>query len=56
MADYGAEVIKIEPMGTGDLSRHYHRLPGMPVSEFPYVFQMDNRNKKSVALNPDLLT
>jgi crotonobetainyl-CoA:carnitine CoA-transferase CaiB-like acyl-CoA transferase len=51
MADFGAEVIKVEPPGGGDIHRYGHQLPGMPVSEIPYAFQMDNRNKKSVVLD-----
>ncbi len=51
MADFGAQVIKVEPPGTGDLNRHYHQLPGMPASELPYTFQIDNRLKRSVALD-----
>jgi crotonobetainyl-CoA:carnitine CoA-transferase CaiB-like acyl-CoA transferase len=51
MADFGAEVIKVEAPGGGDLHRYGHQLPGMPESEVPYVFQVDNRNKKSVVLN-----
>ncbi|HTI49859.1 MAG TPA: CoA transferase [Planctomycetaceae bacterium] len=51
LADFGAEVIKVEPPGQGDLNRRYHKLPGMPVSNLPYTFQADNRNKKSVALD-----
>src|SRR5262245_36613112 len=51
LADFGAEVIKVEPPGKGDLNRHYHMLPGMPVSDLPYTFQADNRNKKSVAID-----
>lgn len=51
LADFGAEVIKIEPPGKGDLNRHYHTLPGLPVSELSYTFQADNRNKKSVAID-----
>jgi len=51
LADFGAEVLKVEPPGQGDLNRHYHKLPGMPVSELPYTFQTDNRNKKSLALD-----
>jgi len=51
MADYGAEVIKVEPPGFGDIHRYGHQLPGMPVSEIPYAFQVDNRNKRSVVLD-----
>lgn len=51
LADFGAEVIKVEPPGKGDLNRHYHTLPGMPVSDLPYTFQADNRNKKSIAID-----
>ncbi len=51
LADFGAEVIKVEPPGTGDLNRGWHKIPGLPVSDFPYPFQVDNRNKKSVALD-----
>ncbi|MEX2130376.1 MAG: CoA transferase, partial [Pseudohongiellaceae bacterium] len=51
MADFGAEVIKVEPPGSGDLNRSYHTLPGLPESELPYAFQIDNRNKKSVCLD-----
>jgi crotonobetainyl-CoA:carnitine CoA-transferase CaiB-like acyl-CoA transferase len=47
MADFGAEVIKVEPPKIGDLHRYGHQLPGMPVSEIPYAFQVENRNKKS---------
>ena len=51
LADFGAEVIKVEPVNGGDLNRDYHKLPGMPVSELAYTFQIDNRNKKSIALD-----
>jgi crotonobetainyl-CoA:carnitine CoA-transferase CaiB-like acyl-CoA transferase len=51
MADFGAEVIKVEPPKIGDLHRYGHQLPGMPVSEIPYAFQVENRNKKSIVLN-----
>lgn len=51
LADYGADVVKVEPIGTGDNYRHFHLLKGMPNSEIPYPFLQDNRNKRSVALN-----
>ncbi len=47
MADLGAEVIKIEPPGTGDNSRTMSILPGMPSS----FFETNNRGVKSVTLN-----
>lgn len=51
LADFGARVIKLEPPRTGDLNRHYHTLPGMPRSDVAYTFEVDNRNKQSVALD-----
>lgn len=51
MADYGAEVVKVEPIGSGDLNRNWHKIPGLPISDFAYPFQVDNRNKKSVAID-----
>ncbi|MDR7159110.1 CaiB/BaiF CoA-transferase family protein [Arthrobacter sp. BE255] len=44
MADLGADVIKIEPVGDGDKTR---RLPGSGAGYFP----MFNRNKKSLAVD-----
>ena len=51
LADFGAEVIKIEPPVTGDLNRNWHKIHGLPVSDMAYPFQVDNRNKKSVVLD-----
>ena len=51
MADFGADVVKIEPPGVGDMHRYGHQIPGMPVSDNPYVFQVDNRSKKSLSLD-----
>jgi crotonobetainyl-CoA:carnitine CoA-transferase CaiB-like acyl-CoA transferase len=51
MADFGAEVIKIERPPFGDPYRHLSFLPGMPVSELNYCWLLDARNKKSLALN-----
>jgi len=50
MADFGAEVIKIERPPYGDPYRHLSFLPGMPVSELNYCWLLDARNKKSLAL------
>ncbi len=51
LSDFGADVIKVEPPGTGDLNRNWHKIAGLPISEMPYAFQMTNRNKKSVVLD-----
>ena len=58
LADWGAEVIKIEPL-TGELARglgpSYRMVDGkvvpMDESEVHWVFQYLNRNKKGLALN-----
>ena len=51
MADFGAEVIKVEGPNAVDPHRWGHSNPGMPISHIPYVFEVDNRSKKSLALN-----
>ncbi len=50
LADLGAEVIKVEPP-SGDMWRYGHKVAGMPPSDIPYTTFMQNRTKKSVALN-----
>ena len=52
LADYGAEVIKIEPP-EGDLNRRGHHTPGMPVhpKDYEYCFLPDNRSKRSLAID-----
>jgi formyl-CoA transferase len=51
LADFGADVIKIEPPGTGDAYRHVTKNRGMPKSEHNYGWLLDNRNKRGLALN-----
>ena len=51
LSDFGAEVVKIEAPGRGDLYRYFQDLPGMPDSEIPYCFLLDGRNKKSVVID-----
>ncbi len=51
LSDFGAEVIKIEGPGRGDVYRYFQDLPGMPDSEIPYCFLLDGRNKKSVVID-----
>jgi crotonobetainyl-CoA:carnitine CoA-transferase CaiB-like acyl-CoA transferase len=47
LADYGAEVIKIEDTGTGD----YVRTMGAMAGDTSYFYQLVNRNKKSLRLD-----
>lgn len=51
MSDFGADVIKIESPGIGDPMRHAHKSPPFMPLEFPYLWQQDNRNKRSIALD-----
>ena len=51
LSDFGAEVIKIEPPGKGDPYRLLPELPGYPESPHNYVWLLDSRNKKSLALD-----
>lgn len=51
MSDFGAEIIKVEPTGTGDPYRYLYRLPPMPVAEMNYCWLLEARNKKSVAID-----
>jgi crotonobetainyl-CoA:carnitine CoA-transferase CaiB-like acyl-CoA transferase len=52
LADYGAQVIKLEPL-EGDLNRRGHHIPGMPIhaSDYGYCFLPDNRGKRSLSLD-----
>lgn len=50
LADFGAEVIKIEAPGRGDDFRHYPTVdPAMPAQGGPFLWA--NRSKKSLALD-----
>jgi len=51
LSDFGADVIKIERPPYGDPYRYLGKVPGMPVSEKNYCWILDDRNKRSVALN-----
>jgi crotonobetainyl-CoA:carnitine CoA-transferase CaiB-like acyl-CoA transferase len=51
MSDFGADVIKIERPGGGDLWRLFSKLPGTAKSEVDWCWLLTNRNKKSVALD-----
>jgi crotonobetainyl-CoA:carnitine CoA-transferase CaiB-like acyl-CoA transferase len=51
LADFGADVIKIEPPGEGDPWRNVWRRPGMPVSEHNHAWLMDDRNRRGLVLD-----
>ena len=51
MSDFGAEVIKVEPLNTGDPYRHVSGMPGMHGGEEQYQWILTNRNKRSLALD-----
>jgi len=53
LADYGAEVIKVEPPSRGDVSRSWGPFPGdEPHPEKSGLFFSLNTNKRSVTLDP----
>ena len=52
LADFGADVIKIEPPQRPDPYRGVHRRGSdTPLSDYPYGYIVDNRNKKGIALD-----
>jgi crotonobetainyl-CoA:carnitine CoA-transferase CaiB-like acyl-CoA transferase len=51
LSDFGADVIKIEPPGTGDPYRVLPKLPGYPISEHNFAWLLEGRNKRSIALD-----
>ena len=51
LSDFGAEVIKVEPPGSGDPYRKFYLTPPNPVSDSNYAWQLTNRNKRGIALD-----
>ena len=52
MADFGADVIKIEPPGEGDMYRSMlSTLPGMPATDVNFPWEMVSRSKRSLCLD-----
>ena len=51
--DYGADVVKVETPGSGDVTRHWGPFPGdEPDPEKSGLFFFLNTNKRGVALDP----
>jgi crotonobetainyl-CoA:carnitine CoA-transferase CaiB-like acyl-CoA transferase len=51
LADFGADVIKIEPPGDGDPHRNSYRNASYPQSDTNFPWQLDGRLKRSIALD-----
>lgn len=51
LADFGADVIKIEPPGSGDPYRALGSFPGLAASSSNYFWMLDARSKRSLALD-----
>ncbi|MFT5692736.1 MAG: crotonobetainyl-CoA:carnitine CoA-transferase CaiB-like acyl-CoA transferase, partial [Oceanicoccus sp.] len=51
LADFGADVIKVEPPGEGDLLRMLSDIPTTPDADNNFFWHMDARNKRSITLN-----
>jgi crotonobetainyl-CoA:carnitine CoA-transferase CaiB-like acyl-CoA transferase len=51
LADFGADVIKIEQPGMGDVLRMLSAIPSTPDADSNYFWQMDGRNKRSLVLD-----
>lgn len=50
-ADYGADVIKVEPPGHGDPNRQTWELASYPKAGINFPWEMDSRGKRSIALD-----
>jgi formyl-CoA transferase len=50
LADFGADVIKLEPP-EGDAYRWSYMVPGVPVPEHNWLWMLGSRNKRSLALD-----
>lgn len=51
LADYGADVIKIEQPGEGDMLRMLGDIPTTPYADSDWFWQLDGRNKRGMALD-----
>lgn len=51
LADFGAQVIKVEQPGSGDMLRILADIPTTPDADNNWFWQLDGRNKSSLALD-----
>ena len=51
LSDFGAEVIKVEPPGSGDPWRNVYKIPPQPSSKDNYPWHLDNRNQRGMAVD-----
>jgi crotonobetainyl-CoA:carnitine CoA-transferase CaiB-like acyl-CoA transferase len=51
LADFGADVIKVESPGIGDPYRYLYLMPPFPPCDDNYGWVLTGRNKRSIALN-----
>ncbi len=51
LGDWGADVMKIEDPVTGDPWRGTLTVAGLPMGKINYIWEFDNRNKRSVAID-----
>ena len=50
LSDFGADVIKVEPPGSGDFQRVLGALPPNPRAHANYAWHQVNRNKRGMAV------
>ncbi|MBW1712432.1 MAG: CoA transferase, partial [Deltaproteobacteria bacterium] len=53
LADWGAQVTKVEHIKGGDHLRRFRQVEDMEVGDFNFWWELSNRNKRGIALNPD---
>jgi crotonobetainyl-CoA:carnitine CoA-transferase CaiB-like acyl-CoA transferase len=51
LSDFGADVIKVEPPGSGDPHRNTYKIPPQPRADDNYAWHLDNRNKRGMAVD-----
>ncbi len=51
LADFGADVIKIEKPGSGDIMRQVGRTTTMPGADSDYMWNLEGRNKRGIVLD-----